>query len=145
MTTKELRALLARCKPGPYRTRVLNSGEVQIMPLVEHDKPVAVGMDLQASESSLFVAAVNALPALLDVVERVAKSRRSVWQTESDDMVCNACGAVVAMVGCMEYDDGMGEEFIHDYSERLWRDNSARIPHEPDCFFVAARKLRGGE
>ena len=144
MTLAELRAKLKRATPAKwdYGTSRRHEGFV-IGTTFEDRRYDHVAFGMTGPDASLVCAMHAALPALLDIVERVAKSRRMIRQTESDDLVCAACGAFVVMQGCMEYDAAMGEESVHDYSKQLMRTNAARIPHEDDCFLVAARKLVG--
>ena len=101
MTTAELRALLANATPVPWR--------------MVTDDPA----------QKLAIAAVNALPALLDVVERVAKLPE--WSVQ---------------IRLVNEGNESGDQFVsmEDRGPCLVCDGD---DHAPDCAWVAARKIVG--
>jgi hypothetical protein len=86
MTTdiKELRRLLAEASPGPWDTNT--SGEEEFDDLFDHIRIDGLAWQLGTEEDArLIAAAVNALPELLDEVERLrgAKARRLAGEKPS--------------------------------------------------------------
>lgn len=73
MTLPELRALLERATPGPWRTQECSAGGLILLRDCRYQTHLQV---VPEADAALIAAAVNALPALLDAVEAAERLRK---------------------------------------------------------------------
>ena len=93
----ELRRLLAEATPGPW----IDAGDIESIPLtIASDPYAAIGRDPSpqwAKNAALIVAAVNALPALLDVAD-AARIWLDAWdRTEVESWAMNSAKRIDAL------------------------------------------------
>lgn len=119
---KDLRALLAKATPGEW---CITENEGSVGAFADDGKMICdMGCtQWRYEDEALALAAVNALPDLLRVVEAVAADDCIVWGhgEESSNLTERTCGL------CGE-SHPVGTEFVH----------------ADDCAWVLARKLTGG-
>lgn len=100
MTLPELRALLSRATPGPWRTQECSAGGLILLRDCRYQTHLQV---VPEADAALIAAAVNALPALLDAVEAAQRLLDDVKQRHpGEELRCpymQALDAAVARLG----------------------------------------------